>query len=62
MTLNHDDIAKIDRLCERAEDIRDLNILRAYDMGATKASLVRAYGVTLHHINKLLKEAGYDLP
>jgi Mor family transcriptional regulator len=44
-------------MTERERDERDLNILTAYENGATKASLVRSYRVTLHYINKLLKES-----
>lgn len=44
-------------MTERERDERDLNILTAYENGATKASLVRSYRVTLHYINKLIKEA-----
>lgn len=42
---------------ERQRDQRDLNILLAYENGATKASLRRSYDVTRHYLNKLLKEA-----
>lgn len=42
---------------ERQRDQRDLNILLAYEHGATKASLLRSYGVTRHYLDKLLKEA-----
>lgn len=44
-------------MTERERDERDLNILTAYENGATKASLVRSYKVTLQYINKLIKEA-----
>lgn len=42
---------------ERQRDERDLDILTACQNGATKASLMRTYKVTLRYINKLLKEA-----
>lgn len=44
-------------MTEHEQDERDLNILTAYVNGATKASLVRTYRVTLHYLNKLLKES-----
>ena len=44
-------------MTERERDERDLDILTAYQNGATKASIMRAYKVSLHYINKLLKES-----
>jgi hypothetical protein len=44
-------------MTERERDERDLQILRLLDDGATKASIMRVYKVTLQYINKLLKES-----
>jgi len=44
-------------MTEHERDERDLNILSDHESGASKASIVRSYGVTLHYLNKLLKES-----
>ena len=44
-------------MTEREKDERDLAILRDYEAGTSKAKLMRDYGVTRHHVYKLLGEA-----
>lgn len=49
-------------MTEHERDQRDLAMLAAYEGGATKAVLMRTYGVTKHYLNKLLKEVCDDFP
>lgn len=44
-------------MTERDKDERDLRILKQYEMGTPKAHLVKRFGVTKHHVYKLIKEA-----
>lgn len=44
-------------MTERERDERDLVILKQYEMGVSKAELIRRHGVVRKYLDRLIKEA-----